>query len=285
MNDPTFLCFRPSNTEIGTAGTSSPPEKELKNQPLRPELPPVIVMRLLPFFICLFLLGLPWSLSPAPRDLCKGFKIEKQRKTCYEKKFKESDYELNQVYRQLQKELPPDHGLELKMSSRRWIRNKEYFCGFQAELESGRKDPKNATYYSCLLKFTRSRILFLRQGFAREGVKPGKPGSYDDGEGGRLTLKKKTDDRFEFTMEVVRGPTAHIGEIGGAFTLHGRKGEFRSGEFCDRNKNEKDEKEANDTCCRLTFDFRKYHVKVVEQNCSMYHGAKAYFTGEYRKVR
>ncbi len=221
-------------------------------------------------------LVLVFPLNPDGRDTCKGFKNEAQRKTCYEKKYKEADYELNRVFRAIGEKLPEDHRKEMRESSRAWIQNKEYFCGFQAELEN-KKDPKNSGYFACLLDFTKSRATYLRQAFGGQEVTPGREGRYDDGLGGRLQLEKKPDDRLEFTIEVVRGPTAHLGEISGDFTLEGAKGRFQTGN-CENLAGEQ-------SCCKLLFDFRKYHLKITEDNCSEFHGARAYFDGEYRKVR
>ena len=220
------------------------------------------------------------ALVPSPRDVCRGFKAEAERKTCYEKQYQSADYELNRVYRLIREKLPAPHRAEMKQSSLEWIRGKEYICGYRADLSSGKEGTKDSNYYSCLLDFTRSRTRFLRQAFGREGVARGTAGMYEDGVGGRLKLAKKTDDRFEFSLEVVRGPTAHIGEIHGAFTLHGRKGVYRSEEYCEEEKDG-----GTDQCCNLTFAFQKYHLKVTEKNCSYYRGARAYFDGAYRKVR
>ena len=38
-------------------------------------------------------------------------------------------------------------------------------------------------------------------------------------------------------------------------------------------------------CCHLTFTRAPLFIAVEEDNCGMFHGARAYFSGEYRKVK
>ncbi len=100
-------------------------------------------------------------------------------------------------------------------------------------------------------------------------------GIYDDAFGGTLTISDATEVTFAFEMTVVRGPTAHIGEIAGVAQIAGE-----TATFIDTNE----EAFIDGNPCRLTFTFEGDWIKVTGENTHYYHGARAYFDGTYEWV-
>ncbi len=252
------------------------------------------------------LLAAPGSVTPQDTDTCKDIAGLSARASCYQKRYESADRELNAVYKKLKASLDDGLTKEMRDDSRNWIRYKEYQCGFQAEMTHNYSPPKTenstenaaqrkqrleyeASYYDCLHDYTVSRSEYLRRAFGGEGVSPGISGTYADSFGGTLHLEKdeKTERRLLFKLEVVRGPTHHIGEIGGVIDVPagGQKAVY-----AERSECAGDVRPAGDSespCCRIEFAFasRRPTVSVKATGCEYYRGARAYFDGDFRKIR
>lgn len=100
-------------------------------------------------------------------------------------------------------------------------------------------------------------------------------GIYDDANGGTLTISDAGELTFAFEITVVRGPTAHTGEIAGVAQIAGETATFVD-------TNEKAFIDGNP--CRLTFTFEGGWLKVTGENTHYYHGARAFFDGTYEWV-
>jgi len=100
-------------------------------------------------------------------------------------------------------------------------------------------------------------------------------GTYDDANGGTLTISDAGELTFAFEITVVRGPTAHTGEVAGIAQITGE-----TATFIDTNE----EAFIDGNPCRLTFIFEGGWLKVTGENTSYYHGARAYFDGTYEWV-
>ncbi len=100
-------------------------------------------------------------------------------------------------------------------------------------------------------------------------------GIYDDDNGGTLVISEAGELTFAFEILVVRGPTAHIGELAGIAQITGE-----TATFVDTNE----EAFIDGNPCRLTFTFEGGWLKVTGENTSYYHGARAYFDGTYEWV-
>jgi uncharacterized protein YecT (DUF1311 family) len=195
--------------------------------------------------------------------------------TAMRQEYETADAELNRVYRQVRRALPPEQRAELRQDELAWIDYKELVCGFQREI-SDKDDPAtDRAYWECLRDMTRERIPYLRA-WTGEGVSSGLAGEYSDGLGGSLYLKAAGDQRFTFEMMVVRGPTAHIGEVRGSLFVDRQKAVFRETEDCP---------DPAGDCCRLTFTFSGRRVKIDEDHCGYLRGVRAYFNGLYLKVK
>ena len=100
-------------------------------------------------------------------------------------------------------------------------------------------------------------------------------GVYDDANGGTLTISDAGELTFAFEITVVRGPTAHLGELSGVAQVAGE-----TATFVDTNE----EAFIDGNPCRLTFTFDGRWIEVKGENTQYYHGARASFDGTYEKV-
>ncbi len=249
--------------------------------------------------------------SPAPKAAeetqgaeaehkCEKLKPGAPRRKCFEREFEAADRELNAVYKKLRAKLPEAVRTDLKDNSRGWIRMKEYNCEFQSEMVQGATyEARRTEFFRCALDYTTDRTDYLRRAFGRKGVSSGVAGDYDDGFWGSLEFEAiaKKPGVYRFLIEVVRGPTAHIGEIEGEVAIKADG----SGVYAERPEcggPPSDPASANPAntgpwggqpCCRLDFRLRNqggFHtIEVKETKCGYYHGARAYFDGLYRKVK
>ena len=97
-------------------------------------------------------------------------------------------------------------------------------------------------------------------------------GIYDDDNGGTLFISEAGELTFAFEILVVRGPTAHTGELSGIAQITGE-----TATFVDTNE----EAFIEGNPCRLTFTFVGDRIEVKGENTLYYHGARAYFDGTY----
>ncbi|MDX1960382.1 MAG: lysozyme inhibitor LprI family protein [Leptospiraceae bacterium] len=201
---------------------------------------------------------------------CENLTEETQKLSCFKKKFSKVDKELNEVYKELLNKIPKELANEMKIESRTWIKRKESFCKDERVTGDSESSKENSSYYSCVLGFTESRIPFLKSAFGRENLSNELSGEYQDADGGELKLKMNKN-KLEFMISVVRGPTSHIGEVSGKFEPTSKK-------ILWKNKPNSEE-------CELKFIFKDYVVEIEEVKCSELHGANAYFTGKYRKIK
>jgi hypothetical protein len=119
------------------------------------------------------------------------------------------------------------------------------------------------------------RIEYLKA-YAGEGIPDTIAGEYSDGLGGSLVITAHEEDTYHFSLSVVRGPTAHLGEVEGDIQL------TAGGEvvFVDR-----DCERGAAPCCRLSFTLTPRRVVLAEENCEYLHGLRAHFHGRYIKIR
>jgi hypothetical protein len=105
----------------------------------------------------------------------------------------------------------------------------------------------------------------------KQDQRKGWEGQYSDSYGGHLTIAEK-GGKYWFYVEVVRGPSFHLGEIGGEFRVKGRTGWFEVKEDYDDESTWLTFLQENDGSGR---------VRIVGENTQSYHGARAYFDGNY----
>ena len=131
-----------------------------------------------------------------------------------------------------------------------------------------------AEYWENKAALTEKRVEFLRV-YSGVAVTKGISGEYCDFFDGDLHLDE-TKNGIAFSFTVVRGPSAHTGEISGIAT---RRGEIAI--YMERVAAKEDRKP-----CQLIFTFINGHiVKVEGKNTDYYHGMGASFDGLYYKTK
>jgi uncharacterized protein YecT (DUF1311 family) len=219
------------------------------------------------FFLLLFLFP---QLIFSETHKCDSLETESKKLSCYKKEWESVDKKLNKTYQSLKNKLPKNEAEEMKLDSRQWIAKKESYCTDVRYTGDPDAEKKNSSYYSCLLSFTSSRLEFLKKGFGKENISKKFEGSYSDGDGGWMEIKK-TKNGYQFQISCSRGPTSHTGEITGTI----RKPQ----------KSFKWKESLSDGECDLDFEISDYTITVTEQECSNFHGANGYFSGKYRKMK
>lgn len=228
--------------------------------------------------VVLGLLVSPWALSPTiVADSCQALLPEQQR-ACYQQQYTAADRRLNDVYQRLTSKLEAARKHEMREHSRRWIDYKEAHCveatGISHSLEPAQAK-QHADYFACLYELTVARTAFLQQAFGREGVTTGVAGSYDDSFGGHLVMHQGSGTQHTFRLEVVRGPTYHVGEVEGTVHWQGQKGVFVQTQECG----------GTTPCCRLMFVQKPTLLALEEDHCEALRGVRAYFAGDYYKIK
>ncbi len=225
------------------------------------------------FAICFILLLFNFSLQTktAPLDTCSKLKNKEDQKKCFLKEYETSDKELNQAYRKVREALSESEKQDLKKIQQLWIGYRDGIC--EGPMYSS--DDTGIETIVCKTETTSERTEYLRKVWIFGNPSKDGLGLYTDGFGGILKLfSKKPGGEIRFELEVVRGPTAHIGQIDGIWTpSKAQKWTWTSSPGCTAKDPE---------CCMLEFQSFSNRIEVEELSCSAYHGARAYFDGTYR---
>lgn len=181
--------------------------------------------------------------------------------------FAKQDKALNEVYAQLKKELPPETFADVQQAQRTWVEHRE----FMAEWQEKEDQPETAVdRWELAAALTKGRIDWLKA-WTKQEKRETWTGSYSDGYNGVLEIVEKDGKRW-FVLNVVRGPTFHVGGIGGEFRRNGQMGFFET----------KAEGEDRPTWITFREPYDKPgRITVEGENTSYFHGARAYFDGTY----
>lgn len=186
--------------------------------------------------------------------------------------YKSADKELNAVYQQAKQTLKEAEFKELQKQQRDWIESRDWLAESQARDKPLDSSP---AYWNAMTMYTEERVAFIKAWIT---VKPKDTweGVYKDCAGGTVTISKK-NDVLTFSIDVVRGPTFHLGEIKG--TLITNKDKARFSDKGDPDYHEKGEE--------TWLDFEQLgdglQIKISGTNTLPYHGVRAFFDGTYRR--
>ncbi|WP_411845861.1 lysozyme inhibitor LprI family protein [Roseibacillus persicicus] len=184
--------------------------------------------------------------------------------------FETQDKELNRVYGELKKELEAYQFAIVQKEQRDWVEYRDYISEAQRGYE-GTSDEEAQLEMAAGL--TESRVQWL-QAWKTAGEHEGLEGEYRDSYGGFLQIVKEGEQHY-FALHVVRGPSFHLGIIGGKLRVNGSTGWFET-------RDEHDGKEA-----WLTFvpkEDGSGRIRIVSENARHFHGARAYFDGSYLRL-
>ncbi len=203
--------------------------------------------------------------------------------------FSQADAELNRAYREV-KELLPDWLFdELRAEQKEWLEYRDAAALSDTVFNGGReydgRETEAPAYWVSLTRATVTRTDMIlgwkAKGKEGAGMIPW-AGFWSDGQGGWLLIEEILDPkRVRFRMQVVRGPTAHIGGISGIARRNGEAGFFTDEGDPDLH----DEDEKAETWLFFEKDFGTPRIEVRGIHTQPYHGARAYFDGTYTRLR
>ena len=185
--------------------------------------------------------------------------------------FVKADKALNEAWAAAKKTLAEPDFAELQVKQRNWMKYREDQAR-GANRDAGEPETKlTATYYEAATEMTASRADWLRGRIKNDDESM--TGLWSDSFGGTLEIIQEKE-RLLFEISVVRGPTYHTGSLAGVATWHAPLGWFS-----DKGRDKEKTEESN-----LVFVSRGTVLEIIGANTSYYHGARAYFDGDYCKV-
>jgi len=185
-----------------------------------------------------------------------------------------ADKELNTLYQQARKNFTKEEFQLLQKDQRGWLESRDWLAEFQAR---GAPLATSIEYWDFMKGYTEERVEFLKAWLT---VKPKDTweGEYKDCAGGTLHITKK-DGVLTFSVDVVRGPTFHLGEIKGKLSTNKDKARFSDNGDLD----------YHDPGGATWLDFKQLgdglQIEITGTNTMPYHGARAYFSGIYRRMK
>jgi uncharacterized protein YecT (DUF1311 family) len=211
--------------------------------------------------------------------ITSGLAQEEKKLTLQQAKalFEKTDKALNDAWAAAKKMLTETEFNKLKEDQRAWVEHRDYlarspmYTGADVRDEVALDAPE---YLEAAAGLAEMRTDWLK-GLVREW-KAEEPltGLWTDSYGGHIEVVE-SEGRLHFIIECVRGPTSHVGGLAGIAVWN------RSiGWFSDKGREDKgDEPETN-----LSFILRDRKLEIIGANTGYYHGARAYFDGEYVKI-
>jgi len=194
-------------------------------------------------------------------------------------RFAAADRELNAVYRRARTELPEYRFEEIQEEQREWIgyRDQRSLDGarFDGGVTTEGAEKASPSYWDTAASLTETRTEILQGWLGADSFVSEWEGVWSAGYGGLLYLRETGDDTVEFFLTVVRGPTYHLGQIGGAILTNGILGRFAT-EAAPGDPGEE---------TWLTFLREDGRLRIVGVNTQYWHGARAYFDGQYIRIR
>ncbi len=190
--------------------------------------------------------------------------------------FEKADKALNEIWAKAKTQLPAEEFETLKTDQRDWIGWRDYIAasftivGSEVPENKAKETPE---YFAAAADLMLDRAQWLK-GYLKDPVEEDTmTGVWKDSQGGNLNIVQE-GKRLFFTLDVVRGPTFHLGNIGGEASWN-----TPLGWFTDKGKDPEKKEETN-----LAFIQRSRKLEIVGANTGDYHGARAYFDGEYVRV-
>jgi uncharacterized protein YecT (DUF1311 family) len=202
------------------------------------------------------------------------FAAEEERpKTLVEAKaaFAKADKALNEAWAAVKKAVPAPGFTDLQIKQRDWMKFREDRARGANRDNNEPEGKLSVAYYEAAAEMTQSRADWLR-GRIRNDGDDSLTGIWIDSFGGTVEIVQEKE-RLLFTIQVVRGPTYHTGSLAGVASWN-----WPLGWFSDKGRDKVKSDETN-----LVFVQVGNVLKIIGANTGYYHGARAYFDGEYCK--
>jgi uncharacterized protein YecT (DUF1311 family) len=191
--------------------------------------------------------------------------------------YDKADKALNEAWAEAKQKLSERDFTKLKDEQRAWMGYRDYlarspmYTGEPAQDELPLDSP---AYLKAAAGLEDMRTEYLKGLVRAWNEDENMTGRWTDSYGGHIDIVER-DGRLHFVMECVRGPTSHIGGISGEAVWN-----RTIGWFSDKGRAEKgDEGETS-----LSFIRRDGRLEIIGANTGYYHGARAYFDGDYVKT-
>jgi uncharacterized protein YecT (DUF1311 family) len=185
--------------------------------------------------------------------------------------FTNADKALNDAWAAVKKAVPEPGFTELQIKQRDWMKFREDRARGANRDNNESEGKLSVAYYEAAAELTQSRADWLR-GRIRNDGDDSLTGVWIDSFGGSVEIVQEKE-RLLFTIEVVRGPTYHTGSLAGVASWN-----WPLGWFSDKGRDKEKGDETN-----LVFVQAGNVLKIIGANTGYYHGARAYFDGEYCK--
>ena len=186
--------------------------------------------------------------------------------------FEKQDRALNAAWEQVKKALSPGDFAALKEEQRGWVEWRDEMAaspGYSGATGDEAQRKQSAPYFATAAGLTEERAAWL-QGLISKTPQDTVTGIWTDSYGGVLEMVEK-DGTLYFSINVVRGPSAHLGQLAGV-------GQWNDviGWFSDKGR-DKSRKDVTN----LAFVLDRTKLRIAGANTQHYHGARAYFDGQY----
>ena len=189
-----------------------------------------------------------------------------------QRRYEAADAWLNEIYLCAKQNLPTGSFVDLKTREAAWIAYRDYFAEQSAGIDANAESlPEEIVRLQVLRELTMSRIKFIHS-LLNNSLPAGVNAVYHDEYGGELDLEEDGHG-IKFRLSVVRGPTAHTGDVSGRVILRNGRGIYRDPQPLEG------EKPAE--IIFQILDHRRVEIKA--RNDGYLHGARAYFDGVYFK--
>ncbi|MCF7786413.1 MAG: DUF1311 domain-containing protein [Prosthecobacter sp.] len=190
--------------------------------------------------------------------------------------FDKADHALNEAWAAAKKALPETEFNKLKEDQRAWVDYRDYlarspmYTGAEGQGELPLDAPE---YLEAAAGLEDMRTEWLKA-LIHEWKDETLTGYWTDSYGGNIEVVER-EGHLHFVIQCVRGPTSHVGGLAGIAVWNASIGWY-SDKGLDKDKTD----ETN-----LSFILRDKKLEIIGANTGYYHGARAYFDGNYVKVK
>ncbi len=193
--------------------------------------------------------------------------------------FQKADKALNEVWAEIKAKMSPAEFKVIQEDQRGWIGYRDYIATGIGTVPRGTDEAKvreTPEYLEMAAGLMESRVAYLRAVLKDPGPADSITGEWSDSHGGLLEIVQQ-DGKLYFALNVVRGPTFHVGDIAGVARWN-----EPLGFFSDERKDSENGAKENETW--LFFRHENHLLKIDGANTQEYHGMRAHFDGEYRRT-
>lgn len=190
--------------------------------------------------------------------------------------YSKADKALNEAYQKAKSTLDEWRFSTVQQEQRDWITYRDDRSLAAAQLDGGAEEgteESNPEFWKAMTYLTETRTEILEAWTRIDEFAGEWEGVWSDGYGGELIIVQNGDDTVTFVIDVVRGPTYHLGALGGIAYTNGTTARFA---VTPDGANEE---------TWLTFLRENGRLRIIGENTHYFHGARAYFDGEYLRVR